>query len=218
MKKGHVISLVLVILLIILATYFIEKAFSFNIAKLENYIGSFGSWVPILLLVLIIITSSVGLIFTIPVAITALLLNSYIAFFISILGLTIGAAISFFVARYIGREYFENRFRKNVEKLKDYDKTLSHEEFLRVFFLRLITLIPYELINIGSGLSRIKFLPFILATLIGIMPGTIITIYFMKSTQNIFSIQFLFASILIMGFSLIPLFSRKIRKIVFNLD
>jgi uncharacterized membrane protein YdjX (TVP38/TMEM64 family) len=217
MKKRHLAGIVIIILCLITVTYLLEKSFSFRLNELEKYISSFGPWGPLLLLLIIIITSSIGFVYVIPVAIAALLLNIYLAFFISILGLTLGALISFYASRYFARDYFERRFRKKVTKLNEYDRGFAHEDFLRMFFLRLINLVPYELVNIGAGLSRIGFLPFILATVIGIIPGTIITIYFVKSTQNIFSVQFLFASILMIAFSLPPLLSKKIRKIIFNI-
>jgi len=218
MKKKIILTFVLIISLIILATYFIEKNFSFNINKIENYIASFGPWVPLLLLIIIIITSSIGFIFNIPVAITALLLNSYMAFLISILGLTLGASISFFAARYFGRAYFKKHFINKINILKEYDKKIHKNSFLKILFSRLIALIPYELINISAGLSRIKFLPFILATFIGVIPGAILTIYLIKNTQNIFSYDFLFASILMTLFFVLPLFSKKVRAIIFNLE
>lgn len=217
-KKRHIFTAILVLLFMALLTYYVEKSFSFRLTELENYIASFGPWIPVLLLIVIIITSSIGFVFMIPVAIAALLLNPYVAFFISILGLTLGAAISFFAARYFGRSYFERKFRSKISKLDSYEKGFAHKDFLRIILLRLISLVPYEIINIGAGLSRIKFLPFILATLAGIIPGIIITIYFIKSTQNIFSAQFLFATALMLGFSLLPLLSRNVRKIVFNLE
>lgn len=218
MKKRYIGSLILIILILIVATYFIESAFSFKLKAIENYISSFGPWVPLLLIFMIIVTSSIGFIFMIPVAISALLLNIYLAFLISIIGLTIGASISFYFARYFGRDYFEKKFRKRINELNNSDKGLANKAFWRIFLLRLISLVPYELINIGSGLSRIRFIPFILATLLGIIPGIFITIYFIKSTESIFSMQFLFASLLMAGFSLLPLLSKKVRKIIFNLE
>ena len=218
MKKRHLAGIVLLLLAFVIAVYFIERSFSFNIVKIENYISSFGPWVPILLLIIIIITSSIGFIFMIPIAITALLLNPYLAFFISILGLTIGASISFFLARYFARDYFKKHFINKINVLKKYDEQIEKNGFLKILFLRLIALIPYELVNIAAGLSKIRFLPFILATFVGVIPGAILTIYLIKNTQDIFSSQFLLASILMTLFFVLPLLSKKLRKIVFNLS
>lgn len=217
MKKRYIWGAILAILFIAFITYFIEKSFSFRINELENYIGSFGPWVPLLLLIMIIVTSSLGFISAVPVALTALLLNSYLAFFISIIGLTIGAAFSFFLARYIARDYIKRRFIKNIRILNEYDERIKEKGFLTILFLRLIPLIPYELINIAGGLSQIKFRSFILSTSIGVIPGAILTIYLIKNTQNVLSTQFAFAAILMILFFVVPLLSKNMRRIIFNL-
>jgi uncharacterized membrane protein YdjX (TVP38/TMEM64 family) len=126
------------------------------------------------------------------------------------------AAISFLLARKLGREYVEKKYVNNIKKLKEYDAHLKKRGFFTVLILRLITIIPYELINIAGGLSRIKFLDFILATVIGIIPGTLIAIFFARTLTEVYSIQFLFALVLNLLFSLGPLLFIKVRKIVFG--
>jgi uncharacterized membrane protein YdjX (TVP38/TMEM64 family) len=214
-EKKIFIAILLILAAIILLIRFIEGTIS--ISELKTAINSFGPWVPLVLLVIIIVTSSIGFVFTIPVAISALLLNIYWAFAISILGLTSGATISFYLARGIGREYVEKRFVTKIKALKSYDKKLHKRGFLTIFFLRLIMLIPYELINIAAGLSRIDFGQYILATFLGIMPGTMLTIYFVRSTNNVLSVQFILALIFMTLFAILPLLSRKVRDTVFNI-
>ncbi|MEK6885363.1 MAG: TVP38/TMEM64 family protein [Nanoarchaeota archaeon] len=216
-KKETAIGLLIIIILF----SFIIHSFAqhnFDLNNLKDYINSFGIWTPLILLLIIIITSSIGLIFSIPVAIAALLLGIYGAFFISIIGLTIGAAISFIIARYLGRDYLEKKYIHKIKKLDEYDKKLQKNGFLVIFYLRLISLVPYELINIFAGLSRVKFSTFIFATLLGIIPGTMITIYLVDSTKNLFSLQFNLAILVHIIFFLIPLLSKRVRHFVFNRD
>jgi uncharacterized membrane protein YdjX (TVP38/TMEM64 family) len=215
-EKKIIIFVVLIIAAIVLLTRLIEG--SFSLAELKEIINSFGPWVPFVLLIIIIVTSSVGFVFMIPVALSALVLNIYVAFLISILGLTIGAAISFFLARGIGRDYVERKFIRKIKVLKRYDEHLRNRGFLTICFLRLIMLIPYELINIAAGLSRIGFLQYISGTLVGIIPGTMLTIYFVRSTNNVMSLQFILALLLMTVFAILPLLSRKIRDVVFNIN
>ncbi len=214
-KKMLIIALVVVVAFVLIA-YFIESMFSFE--QMKNYINSFGNLVPLVLMVIIIITSSVGFVFTIPVAIAALLLSPWLALLISMIGLTVGAAISFLIARGIGRDYVERRFINKIKALKRYDEHLKNRGFLTIFFLRLIMLVPYELINIAAGLSRISFSKFMLGTLVGIVPGTLLTIYFVRSTANVGSVQFILASIIITIFAVLPLLSKHVRNVVFNVE
>ena len=70
------------------------------------------------------------------------------------------------------------------------------EGFLIVLICRLIPIMPYNVINYVSGLTKIRFSNYFLATLIGIFPGTVIflnvgdKILDVKSPEFIMSIVF----------------------------
>jgi uncharacterized membrane protein YdjX (TVP38/TMEM64 family) len=213
-RETLVVLGILLVLFFFILHYFFQSRFDW--VEIKEHIKSFGIWAPAILLVIIIITSSIGFVFAIPVAIAALLLGVYWAFFISILGLSIGATLSFFIARYLGRDYLEKKYIHKMRRLNKYDKYLKKEGFIITFYLRLISLVPYELINILAGLSRIEFKKFFFATLLGIMPGTFITIYFVNSTKDIFSLNFGIAALIDLLFVLLPLTSKKIRRIIFH--
>ena len=215
-KKEIILGLAFIIFLIILITFIIQE--NISLTDFENYVLSFGKWTPLALLIIIVITSSIGFVFTIPVAVSALVLGIYGAFFISLLGLTLGAAISFFICRSIGREYVERKFIKKRKRLEEYDEHLEKRGFLTILFLRFISLIPYELINITGGLSKVKFSHFIAGTFLGIIPGTLITIWFVRSIKDIHSLQFILASALYALFSLLPIISKRVRRIVSNAE
>ena len=187
-----------------------------NLKKIQDYVNSYGNLAPLVIFTMIIIASSIGFIFQIPVAVAGLLLDPWTAFFISLIGLTIGAIISFSIARLIARDYIEKKFIKKLKNLRKYDEHLKKRGFITIFIFRLIAVIPYELINIAGGLSRVKTSSFILATIIGIIPGTAIAIYFARTTQNVESIQFLIAMTINLAFSLIPLLFKRVRHIIFT--
>jgi uncharacterized membrane protein YdjX (TVP38/TMEM64 family) len=215
-EKRRIIITLIVLFILIGIFYFIESRFS--LSELKSYINSFGQWSSFVLLIAIIITSSTGLVSPIPVVLASLLLSSFMAFLISMSGLAIGATISFFLARYIGRDYIERKFIKRIKSLKQYDEKLEKRGFWMILFLRLIYLVPFELINITAGLSRVHFIKFISATIVGIIPTVIITIFVVKNTQNYLSPLFIFAVSIMTLFAILPLLSKRIRKIVFNLD
>lgn len=215
-RKEILIGLILLIAVAIVLVHFLETRYSLN--DFREYVNSFGPWVPVVLLLIIIITSSIGFIFTIPVAISALVFDVYEAFIISIIGLTIGAAISFLVARYLGRSYFEKKYINKIAWLKRYDEHLKKRGYLPILFIRFITLIPFELVNIAAGLSRVKFSHYMIATFFGIMPGAIITIYFVRTTQDIYSIKFLLSSLLLTASMVLPLAIKRVREIVLDIQ
>jgi uncharacterized membrane protein YdjX (TVP38/TMEM64 family) len=212
--KHITITLLIIFAILITLSYLLNR--NISLTDIQDYVKSYGALAPLVLFVMIIIASSIGFIFQIPVAVAGLLLNPWMAFFISLAGLTIGAIISFSIARIFARDYVEKRFVKKLEKLKKYDEHLKKRGFITVLIFRLIAIIPYELINIAGGLSRVKASSFLLATIIGIIPGTAIAVYFAKTTQNIESTEFLVAMIINIAFSLTPLLFKKVRRIVFS--
>lgn len=205
---------VAVIVLVSLISYTAAHFIDFNATK--DYINSFGIWVPLIIFVTIVITSSIGFVFTIPVAISALLLDLKSSFIISLIGLTIGAMISFLMARRLGRSYVEKRFVNRIKRLDQYNKHLKNDGFLTILFLRFILLIPYEVVNIAAGLSRVGTPQFLAGTMLGIIPGAILTIYVVKSTAHLGSMNFFIAASMLTLFSILPLLSKRIRKTVFN--
>lgn len=216
MKKEtiHKVVGIIVLISIVLITmgYLIHR--SINLTDIRDYVASYGNWAPFILLLMIILASSVGFIFQIPVAVAGLLLDTPTAIFISISGLTIGALISFSIAR-LFRSYAEKKFIDKIKSLEEYDEHLKKSGFLTILIFRLISIIPYELINIAGGLSRVKTHSFILATILGIIPGTIIAVYFAKTTANIDSIEFMVATIINILFAVLPLLSKRVRNIIF---
>ena len=205
--------LVAIFLLIFIFSMIISKK---DILAFKDYINSFGRLVPLILLIVIIIASSIGFIFPIPVAIASLLLGFYDAFLISILGLTIGAYVSFMTSRRFGREYIERKFVHRIKKLEHFDDNLRKNGLITVFFLRLVSLIPYELINVFAGFSEVSSPAFLCGTLLGIIPGTFLTVYLVQSTNDISSLHFILASLLMTLFSILPLLSKKVRKVIFG--
>jgi uncharacterized membrane protein len=67
-----------------------------TVTTLKDYVSSFGFLGPLVLFIMIVITSSVGFIFQMPVTVTALLLPFWEALIISVLGLTFGQQSLFY--------------------------------------------------------------------------------------------------------------------------
>jgi uncharacterized membrane protein YdjX (TVP38/TMEM64 family) len=52
------------------------------------------------------------------------------------------------------------------------EKQLEEKGFLYMLLLRLIPLLPFDLISYAAGVSKVKLSAFFLATVLGILPGT----------------------------------------------
>src|SRR4029453_1768565 len=91
-------------------------------------------------------------------------------------GATLGASLSFLVARFIARDKVEAIAKRN-EKFRNIDNTTGKQGAKLVFLLRLHPVIPFNLSNYFYGLTGVKFWPYVLASWIGMMPGTFLYVY-----------------------------------------
>jgi uncharacterized membrane protein YdjX (TVP38/TMEM64 family) len=84
------------------------------------------------------------------------------------LGSTFGAVVAFFVARYILRDWVEERFG---EKLIPIHESLCENDIHFMLVLRLVPLFPFFLVNIAMGVSPISWKVFLVGTLLGKLPA-----------------------------------------------
>ncbi|KAK9757536.1 hypothetical protein RND81_01G168800 [Saponaria officinalis] len=84
---------------------------------------------------------------------------------------TLAASIAFLIARYFARE----RILKLVEGNKKFlaiDKAIGENGFRVVTLLRLSPLLPFSLGNYLYGLTSVKFVPYVLGSWLGMLPGS----------------------------------------------
>src|SRR5438552_12305941 len=91
-------------------------------------------------------------------------------------GATLGAALAFLVARFIARDKIEAIAKRN-EKFRKIDNAIGKQGAKLIFLLRLSPVIPFNLSNYFYGLTGVKFWPYVLASWIGMMPGTFLYVY-----------------------------------------
>ncbi len=87
------------------------------------------------------------------------------------LGATSGAVLAFLVTRYLFRGAVERRFGARLETIQ---RGFSRNAFAYLLTLRLIPLFPFFLVNLASGLTRIRLPTYTAATTIGIIPASIV--------------------------------------------
>lgn len=109
------------------------------------------------------------------------------------IGEIIGGTIGFFFARYYGRTFFKS---EQVPLLDIIDKKVETHGFLTIFVLRLLPILPFDLINFAAGLSRIRFSSYFYATSISIWPDCLFFVLLGSSVKN--PKMIVFAGILIL--------------------
>ncbi len=91
-------------------------------------------------------------------------------------GSTLGAAFAFLTGRYLARERVA-RWAGENPRFAAVDTAVGRAGGRIVLLTRLSPLFPYNLLNYLFGLTRIGFWSYLLASWIGMLPGTILYVY-----------------------------------------
>jgi uncharacterized membrane protein YdjX (TVP38/TMEM64 family) len=93
------------------------------------------------------------------------------------IGSTLGACAAFLVGRTVARNWIAGKVAKN-EKFAAIDEAVAQQGFKIVLLTRLSPVFPFNLLNYAFGLTKIAFWKYALASWIGMIPGTIMYVYF----------------------------------------
>jgi uncharacterized membrane protein YdjX (TVP38/TMEM64 family) len=87
------------------------------------------------------------------------------------IGATIGATLAYGMARVLGRNFVERRFGG---RFAAFDQRIRDHGFTGLLIIRLLPLFPFNAVNFGCGLTGIRLRDYVVATAIGIVPGTFV--------------------------------------------
>jgi uncharacterized membrane protein YdjX (TVP38/TMEM64 family) len=169
----------LVALIIIVVVLFLAMRF----LPVQQWLRNFNDWVGQMGVAGIFIFIGVYAVATVLLAPGAILtIGAGFAFglwkgFLAVsAGATLGASLAFLVARFIARDKVE-AVAKGNEKFRNIDNAIGKQGAKLVFLLRLSPVIPFNLSNYFYGLTSVKFWPYVLASWIGMIPGTFLYVY-----------------------------------------
>lgn len=170
----HKKTAVLLVLLIALAALTWKLSTWLTPQQLQQALQQTGGWAPVLYIGLFILLPT----FFFPVAVLALagglLFGLWWGSVYTFIGALLNCALMFLLARYVGRSQVQRLVEQKLSP--QWQRRLQmadgKEGFLLLIILRLIPAVPYNLINYTFGLTGISFSSYLLASAIGIIPGT----------------------------------------------
>ena len=92
-----------------------------------------------------------------------------------LLGATTGASLAFLLARFVAREAIAQRVAGNP-RFAAIDRAVGREGFKIVILLRLSPVFPFNMLNYGLGLTNVRFVDYVAAS-IGMLPGSLLYTY-----------------------------------------
>jgi uncharacterized membrane protein YdjX (TVP38/TMEM64 family) len=87
-----------------------------------------------------------------------------------------GASLAFWLGRTLARGLVEKRLAGNP-RFRALDQAVAAGGFKIVLLARLSPLLPFTLLNYAFGLTKVRFHDYLLASWIGMLPGTVLYVY-----------------------------------------
>ena len=172
--KNNLWKFLVLIFIVAGITLVISYRDQLDASVIQNWIEETGNAAPLLFMVAYII----GTVFFFPGAILTLLggalFGPVLGTLYNLTAATIGAMLSFLVSRYLASSWVE---KKTGGRLKQLLNGVENEGWRFVAFTRLVPLFPFNLLNYGLGLTKIKFSHYSIATYIFMLPGAIAYTY-----------------------------------------
>jgi uncharacterized membrane protein YdjX (TVP38/TMEM64 family) len=178
-RLGRVVGLLIAVAALVAAGRFVG-AYVPAFAEWVNGLGALGPLVFILGYIVATVAFIPGSLLTLAAgAIFGLARGTTFVF----VAATLGATAAFLVSRYLARSLVEKRVAGN-EKFASIDAAIASQGRRIVFLLRLSPVFPFNLLNYSLGLTRVRLVDYVLAS-IGMLPGTVLYVYYGKLAGDV---------------------------------
>jgi len=117
-------------------------------------------------------------------------------------GATAGATLAFLASRYLLHDWVEQKFG---DRLGPIQAGFAQNAFSYLMTLRLIPAFPFFLVNLVSGLTRVSLGTYVLATSIGIIPGSFVFAFAGRQLGTINSLSEIASPPVLLAFTLLGL-------------
>ena len=173
-NTGRFVALAAIIIALVLATKFLPVTRwlqDFN--QWVSHMGALGFVIFVLVYAAAAVLLAPGSILTLGAGFAFGLWKGFLA--VSA-GATLGASLAFLIARFVARSRIERMANRNA-KFRSIDQAIGREGAKLIFLLRLSPVIPFSLSNYFYGLTAVRFWPYVLASWLGMIPGTFLYVY-----------------------------------------
>lgn len=176
--KNTTIKLLLALILLTGIAIVVMYREQLNAEALEQWIQNAGGAAPILFMLIY----ALGAVFFLPGSLLTLLggalFGPYWGTFYNLTAATVGAMLSFLVARYLAADWVAKKMDAQTGgKMKQLVSGVENEGWRFVAFTRLVPLFPFNLLNYALGLTRISFSQYSIATYVCMLPGAVAYTY-----------------------------------------
>jgi uncharacterized membrane protein YdjX (TVP38/TMEM64 family) len=185
------LSLILLVLALVAAFYFLDGPRYLNFDYLRENLNALEILVhEHLLLALFVFILVYVAVTTLPIPLAAglsilagALFGRWLGTGIVSVASTISATLAFLGSRFLFHDWVARRWNNRLQIIQ---KGLERDGAHYLFMLRLVPFVPFFLINLGMGLSRIRLRKYVLVSWVGMLP---LTFLYCNAGQAIDEIQ-----------------------------
>jgi uncharacterized membrane protein YdjX (TVP38/TMEM64 family) len=138
---------------------------------LKGEVLSWGAWGPIIYMLLYAVGPSILVPGAVMTIVAGLAFGVWWGSIWSLIGADAGAIVAFGAGRFLGRGFIERTMGVRLRRIL---KRLESNGFYLTLYLRLVPVIPYNAFNLLAGASPIRFKDYLWASVIGMIPGTVL--------------------------------------------
>lgn len=210
MKNTKRIYNVIKAILVIALIFWVNK--TINIDILQAKIESYGALAPIIY----IIAFTILPVFLFPTLSIVIVGGTLFGFLNGLIYTTIGVATNTALMYLISNKYAKDKvYNALKDKLPDQYLNLIYtkdqKKLITTFIIfRLVPAVPYIFENYLAGLTEIKFVPFLLTTIISVIPGTLVYLNVGTNITDVGSKEFITSVIILVAFTVLTLVGKKI--------
>lgn len=147
---------------------------SINAETIQASIENVGAAAPLFFMLIYILSTVLFLPGSVLTLLGGALFGPVFGTFYSLTAATIGAMLSFLIARYLASGWVE---KKSSGRIKQLINGVESEGWRFVAFTRLVPLFPFNILNYALGLTKISFPQYSIATYVFMLPGAIAYTY-----------------------------------------
>lgn len=166
LSRPRIVATVAVITVLVAAAAWVPLP---SPVQLRDWAQSLGPWFPLAFLAAHIVVTVVPVPRTAFTLAAGLLFGPVLGVAIAVAASTASALIAVLLVRAAGWQLGRLVRHQAVERV---DERLRQRGWPAILSLRLIPVLPFSAINYAAGASRVRLLPFTLATVAGLVPGT----------------------------------------------
>ena len=142
----------------------------FDAAAMEAWVNDAGALAPAVFILIYALATVLFLPGSVITLAGGALFGPVLGTLYNLTGATLGAALAFLISRYIASDWIAAKAGGRVRQLIN---GVEGEGWRFVAFVRLVPLFPFNLLNYALGLTKIRFLHYLTATYVFMLPGAV---------------------------------------------